>query len=112
MNLLSNALKAVHGQPERVVAVEADKRGKKMFLSMSDTGVGLPVERREISFKPFVTTSAPNPVLGVGTGLGLKVVSDILDLYDGAAQFVDAKAPYKTTIEIMIPDKGGSRDGN
>jgi signal transduction histidine kinase len=108
INLLSNALKAVHGQPEREVIVEAEKRGRKMYARMSDTGVGLPAERREISFKPFVTTSAPNPVLGVGTGLGLKVVRDILDLYDGAAQFVDPKTPYKTTVEIMIPDKGGA----
>jgi signal transduction histidine kinase len=112
MNLLSNALKAVHGQPERVVAVEAEKRSKKLFLRMSDTGIGLAVDRREISFKPFVTTSAPNPLLGVGTGLGLKVVTDILDLYDGAAQFVDAETPYKTAIEIMIPDKGAARNGN
>lgn len=108
INLLSNALKAVHGQPQREVIVEAEKHGRNMYARMSDTGVGLPVERREISFKPFVTTSAPNPVLGVGTGLGLKVVRDILELYDGAAQFVEPKAPYKTTIEIIIPYKGGA----
>ncbi|MCU1264512.1 MAG: hypothetical protein JWM21_830 [Acidobacteria bacterium] len=112
MNLLSNALKAVHGQPERVVAVDAEKQGRKMLLRMSDTGVGLPPERREMSFKPFVTTSAPNPVLGVGTGLGLKVVKDILDLYDGDARFIPADKPYKTCIEIIIPDKGVAENGN
>jgi signal transduction histidine kinase len=108
INILSNALKAVHGQPERIVTVEAEKIGRKTVLRMKDTGVGLPPERREISFKPFVTTSAPNPVLGVGTGLGLKVVKDILDLYDATAQFIDVEKPYKTCIEIMIPDKGAS----
>ena len=111
INVFSNALKAVHGQPERIVTVEAEKVGKKMLLRMKDTGVGLPPERREISFKPFVTTSAPNPVLGVGTGLGLKVVKDILDLYDGTARFIDVEKPYKTCIEIMIPDKGAT-NGN
>ncbi len=106
INLLSNALKAVHGQPERSVIVEAEKVDKKLLLRMKDTGVGLPPERREISFKPFVTSSIPNPVLGVGTGLGLKVVKDILDLYDGYAQFIDAEKPWSTCIEIAIPDKG------
>lgn len=108
LNLLSNALKAVHGQPDRVVAVAAEKTGRKVFLRMKDTGVGLPTERREISFKPFVTSSTSNPVLGVGTGLGLKVVKDILDLYDGSARFIDAEKPYRTCVEIMIPDKGGA----
>ncbi len=112
MNLLSNALKAVHGQPEREVIVEAEKRGRKVYIRMSDTGVGLTPERWEISFKPFVTTSAPNPILGIGTGLGLKVVRDILDLYDGAAHFVQPNPPYKTTIEISIPDKGGAANDN
>ena len=111
INILSNALKAVHGQPERVVTVEAEKVGKRMFLRMKDTGVGVPTERRELSFKPFVTSSAPNPVLGVGTGLGLKVVKDILELYDGSARFIDVDKPYKTCIEIMIPDKGAT-NGN
>jgi signal transduction histidine kinase len=111
INILSNALKAVHGQPERVVSVQAEKVGKRFFIRMKDTGVGLRPERREISFKPFVTSSAPNPVLGIGTGLGLKVVKDILDLYDGSAQFIDVEKPYKTCIEIMIPDKGAT-NGN
>lgn len=111
INILSNALKAVHGQPERNVTVEAEKVGKRMFLRMKDTGVGLLPERREQSFKPFVTSSAPNPVLGVGTGLGLKVVKDILELYDGSARFIDVEKPYKTCIEIMIPDKGAT-NGN
>lgn len=106
INILSNALKAVHGQPERAVRVEAEKSGRKMILRMKDTGVGIPAERRELSFKPFVTSSAPNPVLGVGTGLGLKVVKDILDLYDGDARFVDVEKPWKTSIEITLPDKG------
>lgn len=107
INIISNALKAVYGQPMRRVAVEAEKSDKSLYLRMMDTGVGLPVERWEISFKPFVTTSLPNPILGVGTGLGLKVVRDILELYGGTARFVHAKEPWKACIEIVLPERGG-----
>lgn len=110
INILSNALKAVYGQPKRCIAVEAENSNHTLYLRMMDTGVGLPVERRENSFKPFVTTSVPNPVLGVGTGLGLKVVRDILELYAGTARFVDAKKSWKTCIEIVLPERGTTNE--
>jgi C4-dicarboxylate-specific signal transduction histidine kinase len=106
INVLSNSLKAVYGQPVRRVAVEAERSNNTLFIRMMDTGVGLPAERREISFKPFVTTSLPNPVLGVGTGLGLKVVRDILELYAGTARFIDVQEPWRTCIEIVLPERG------
>ena len=53
---------------------------------------------------------APNPVLGVGTGLGLKVVRDILELYEGTARFVDVQEPWKTGIEIVLPERGATDD--
>jgi len=111
INILSNALKALYGQPTRHIAIEAEKSNYTLHIRMMDTGVGLPVERREISFKPFVTTSLPNPVLGVGTGLGLKVVRDILALYRGTARFIDVEEPWKTCIEIVLPE-GGPKDDN
>jgi signal transduction histidine kinase len=111
LNILSNALKAIYNRPQRMIAVEAEKVKKTLYLRMKDTGVGVPVERREISFKPFESSSLPNPVLGVGTGLGLKVVRDILDLYDGTARFIDVEKPWNTCIEIEIPERNAG-NGN
>lgn len=105
INVLSNALKAVYGQTERRISVGAKKTNDALCLWMMDTGLGVPPERRERVFKPFETTSAPNPVLGVGTGLGLTVVKDILDTYGGVARFVDVDSPWKTRIEIILPER-------
>jgi len=108
INLLSNALKAVHGQPARRVAVHAKRTGHELRLSMLDTGIGLAEARWESSFSPFVTTSVPNPVLGVGTGLGLKVVRDIIQTYGGMVHFVEAPPSWHTCIEITLPERGTS----
>lgn len=111
INILSNALKAVYGQPHRRIAVEAEKIDHAVYIRMKDTGIGLPPNRREISFKPFETRSLPNPVLGVGTGLGLKVVRDILEVYSGTSQFIDVDKPWKTCIEVVLPERGITNGG-
>jgi len=85
--------------------VDARRVDDDLCIRMQDTGVGVPAARREAVFKPFVTTSVPNPVLGIGTGLGLKVVRDIMDLYGGTARFVDVQPPWKTCIEIILPER-------
>lgn len=110
INIFSNALKAIYGQSVREILVDAEKVDDTLYIQMKDTGVGLPIERREVSFKPFITTSLPNPILGTGTGLGLKVVRDLLELYGGTARFIDVDQPWKTCIEIVLPDRGASDD--
>lgn len=106
LNILSNALKAVTDRPDRRIAVSGGRRFGEFFMQMKDTGIGVPKEKREQVFEPFVTTSLTNPLLGVGTGLGLSVVRDTLALYDGKAQFIDTEPPWRTCIEIILPSKG------
>ena len=110
INVLSNALKAVFGRAERHVSVGGVKNDGNLCFWMMDTGVGVPIENRERVFRPFVTNSLPNPVLGVGTGLGLAVVKDILDTYGGSARFVDAESPWKTRLEIVLPERKSAND--
>lgn len=108
INILSNALKAVYGQPVRCIAVKARIINRNLHIYMMDTGVGLPAawkESSDIAFKPFETRSIPNPILGVGTGLGLKVVKDIIELYGGTARFIKVDKPWSTCIEIVLPER-------
>jgi signal transduction histidine kinase len=103
LNLLTNALKAVKKEQVREIAVFGKQEGRRLGVTFCDTGVGVDPTMREEVFKPFVTTSEPDPILGVGTGLGLKIVRDLLDVYGGAARFVDAQEPWRTCVEISLP---------
>src|SRR5258708_13085231 len=53
-------------------------------VRIEDTGPGIPVELREQIFNPFVTTKK------TGVGLGLSIVSRIIDGHHGTIRFEDA----------------------
>jgi signal transduction histidine kinase len=103
LNLQTNSLKAIKPVENRKVAVSATRSENILTILFMDTGIGVPVEMREEVFKPFVTTSAPDPVLGVGTGLGLKIVRDLVTVYGGSVHFSDPEPPWKTCVEIHLP---------
>jgi signal transduction histidine kinase len=104
VNLLTNAFKAVREQPVRQISVEGQRADSIVSLRVQDTGSGLSREDPEEYFKPFVGDSEPDPILGEGTGLGLKIVKDFVDVYGGKARFVPTLAPWHTAIEIVLPE--------
>jgi signal transduction histidine kinase len=103
LNLHTNALKALKAQSVRKIGIQARRDNGFLSILFSDTGIGVEPHMRNEVFKPFVSTSEPDPVLGVGTGLGLKIVRDLVDVYGGSAHFVDCAAPWKTCVEVRLP---------
>lgn len=103
INLLTNSLKAVREQPTRKIRIEAQRHENHTVIRMLDTGRGIEPRRREEVFEPFVTTSSPDPILGIGTGLGLPTVRSLLETYDGEVHFIDPPSGWKTCVEVSLP---------
>ena len=105
VNLLTNAFKAVREQPIRRVAVTGQVVDGGVVIRVRDTGVGLQRDDWEEYFKPFVGDAEPDPILGEGTGLGLKIVRDFVDVYGGRVRFTRVKRPWRTQIELFLPEE-------
>ncbi|MGA9098009.1 MAG: ATP-binding protein [Methanotrichaceae archaeon] len=104
-NLMTNAFKAVRQQPVRLIDVRGfeDEAANKIRIQFLDTGKGLEKEKWEEVFEPFVSYSEPDMEFGSGTGLGLKIVRDLVRTYDGDVSFITPPENWKTCIEIVFP---------
>jgi C4-dicarboxylate-specific signal transduction histidine kinase len=103
LNLLTNSIKAVKSSPARRIAVRAIESQEKLEVLFLDTGPGVAPERRREVFEGFISTSEPDPVLGQGTGLGLRIVRDIVEDYGGEVAFVNPPAGWGACVRIVLP---------
>lgn len=81
-NLVENAIKYNH--PLGQVTVTAYQRNKHVYLSVEDTGSGIPKELRERVFEPFFRVDKSRSRELGGVGLGLAFVSEIVRVHDGS----------------------------
>jgi len=103
-NLLDNAIDAVPQHGHIRIRTWAEKSIAKpngshadLWISVSDNGVGIPLESQPQIFDPFYTTK---PV-GVGTGIGLGIVQRIVEQYGGVIRF--SSEPGNTEFVVRIP---------
>lgn len=110
-NLFTNSKKAIKRSNNLgLINIECGKFENKIYLKFSDTGDGINEENRERIFEEFFTTSSPNTIDNLniqneytGTGLGLKIVKDIISSYRGRIFVDEPKEGFSTTISIEIP---------
>lgn len=81
-NLVENAIKYNH--PLGQVTVTAYQRKKHVYLSVEDTGSGIPKELRERVFEPFFRVDKSRSRELGGVGLGLAFVREIVRVHDGS----------------------------
>ncbi len=90
VNLIMNALQAMNGQGTLSLQVEATQ--DRAWITIEDTGPGIPPELIERIFEPFFTTKPP----GKGTGLGLHSVRSLIHKYAGDVRVTSV--PKKGTM--------------
>ncbi len=110
-NLYTNSKKAIkRSKKDGEIQIKCGKDDENVYLEFSDNGDGIPKENEEIIFNAFYTTtsaanhSANDSDTMVGTGLGLKIVKDIIEAYGGSIYVnIPPAEGFVTTFRIEIP---------
>ncbi|HEU4454285.1 MAG TPA: PAS domain-containing protein [Longimicrobium sp.] len=76
VNLLSNAVKFTDGAGGRV-AMSASAEGRRVVIEVADTGIGIPADKLDAIFDPFVQVRSDLTRPHEGTGLGLAISRDL-----------------------------------
>jgi PAS domain S-box-containing protein len=84
MNLISNAKDAVEDVDQKLIQVFLRTHNQQALIQVKDSGIGIPVENRDIIFDPFFTTKDVNK----GTGLGLSLVYGLVQEHEGTIDFI------------------------
>lgn len=105
LNLVSNAYKFTEaGGTIRVLVKETSRREKTAFFqfTVSDTGIGMTEELKARLFRPFEQESATTAQKHGGSGLGLSIAKNLVDMMHGAIK-VDSEKGKGTTFTVDIP---------
>ncbi len=94
VNLIKNASQAM--TTGGTLTLQTGESGDDVWVSVADTGLGIPPEQIAHIFEPFYTTKKK------GTGLGLMIVQRIVRLHGGKIE-VDSRVGHGTTFKVFLP---------
>ncbi|PWN56035.1 sensor histidine kinase [Abyssibacter profundi] len=107
LNFLTNSIKSMRQAKvaKRKVRMDARADGAHVVIGFEDNGLGIDEKSRARVFDAFYTTTMAaddDGIAGPGTGLGLRIVSDIAASYGGNAVVVDPSAGFTCRFEFRI----------
>ena len=98
-NLLSNAFKfTAAGKAIRVILGE---RPGFVTLTVQDEGIGIPPEKKSVLFERFSSNNELNSLNTGGTGIGMNLTKELVDLHHGQIE-VDSEVGKGTTITVLL----------
>jgi signal transduction histidine kinase len=110
-NFYTNSKKAIKRTGDvGEIMIECGMENGFIYLEFSDTGDGISKENEERIFEEFFTTTSPSSLDEIsssneitGTGLGLKIVKDIISSYKGSIKVVSSKQGFNTCLRVEVP---------
>jgi two-component system sensor kinase FixL len=99
VNLISNAVQAMHDCPRRELCIASRLAGDAVEVSVADSGRGVPPDIRDRLFEPFMTTRSG------GTGLGLTICNAIVEAHGGTMSYepaLDGGSIFRFTVTAVV----------
>ena len=101
LNLCSNAIKAYSPESIGDICLEAEKRGDKVVISITDKGCGIAAEDMSKITEPFYRADKARTRAHGGVGLGLTLCKQIAEVH-GAAMHIESAIGVGTTVSITF----------
>jgi signal transduction histidine kinase len=95
-NLVKNAMQASEKEEKPSIEVQVISEGRNIKILVSDNGKGIPEDVKDLIFEPKFTTKSS------GMGLGLPMIKNIVEAYDGAISFT-SKFGVGTVFTVILP---------
>ena len=100
LNLLSNAIKFTRAGGHVEITCEADER--TIAIRVRDTGRGIPADKLECIFQPFLQVDASDARAKGGSGLGLAISRSIAQQHGGRV-WAESKLGHGSTFRLELP---------
>ena len=107
LNLLSNAIKFTSSGGR--VSLECEKKQRHCVLKVIDTGVGIPPNKLAAVLRPFEQVSSTYTRNHEGSGLGLSITRELVELHGGSVS-IASKVGAGTTVTLRLPYRVKNRD--
>lgn len=101
-NILDNSIKALKNIDNKIIRASVVSEDSDLIIKISDTGIGIPLEKREWVFGLYNTTTQEQG----GAGVGLYIVKTRVESLKGTVSIIDSEfGEIGTTVKIVLPFK-------
>lgn len=95
-NLIKNATQALEEESKPKIEVRVSEENNAIIIEVEDNGKGIDKEVKHLIFEPKFTTKTS------GMGLGLPIIKNIIEAYQGTISFTSTKG-VGTTFKVTLP---------
>ena len=99
INLMGNAVKYTE---KGFIELASFTTSEHIIIEISDSGVGIPLEKRQSLFRPFEQIHVPGHITASGTGLGLSISKQLVELHGGSLD-INSQVGKGTVVTLTFP---------